>query len=90
VKKVEAQGSGGWIKLERITIDPEVMGGQPCIRGFRIPVSLIIKLIASGKKIEEILEDYPELEEEDITQSLEYAAWTVSEKILPLTYEISR
>jgi uncharacterized protein (DUF433 family) len=90
VKKVEAKGNVGWIKLERITIDPEVMGGQPCIRGFRIPVSLIIKLIASGKKIEEILEDYPELEEEDIKQSLEYAAWTVSEKILPLTYEISR
>ncbi|RZN44124.1 MAG: DUF433 domain-containing protein [Methanophagales archaeon ANME-1-THS] len=71
-------------------MDPEVMGGQPCIRGLRIPVSLIIKLIASGKKIEEILEDYPELEEEDIRQSLEYAAWTVSEKILPVTYEISR
>ena len=63
-----------WLKMDRITIDPEVMGGQPCIRGLRIPVALIIKLIASGKKSKEILEDYPELEEEDIKQSLEYAA----------------
>jgi len=74
----------GRMKLERITVDPEVMGGQPCIRGLRIPVSLIIKLIASGRTNKEILEDYPELKEEDIKQSLEYAAWTVSEKILPM------
>ncbi|PIU23189.1 MAG: hypothetical protein CO103_06745 [Chloroflexi bacterium CG_4_9_14_3_um_filter_45_9] len=74
----------GWVKLERITIDPEVMGGQPCIRGLRIPVSLIVKLIAFGKKMGEIIEDYPELEEEDIKQSLEYAAWVVSEKVLPV------
>jgi len=74
----------GWLKLDRITMDPEVMGGQPCLKGLRIPVSLIIKLIASGKKIDAILEDYPELEEEDVKQSLEYAAWTVSERVLPL------
>jgi uncharacterized protein (DUF433 family) len=84
--EVEEKSVGlGWVKLHRITMDPEVMGGQPCIRGLRIPVSLIIKLIASGKKTEEIKEDYPELEEEDIKQSLEYAAWTVSEKVLPVT-----
>ncbi|MBE9592978.1 MAG: DUF433 domain-containing protein [Proteobacteria bacterium] len=53
-------------------MDPEVMGGQPCLKGLRIPVSLIIKLIASGKKIEAILDDYPELEEEDVKQSLEF------------------
>ena len=82
--------SARWMKMDRITIDPEVMGGQPCIRGLRIPVALIIKLIASGKKSKEILEDYPELEEEDIKQSLEYAAWAVSEKVLPLTHEFSR
>jgi len=75
----------GRVKLERITIDPEVMGGQPCIRGLRIPVSLIIRLIASGKKMERIIEDYPELEEEDLRQSLEYAAWVVSEKVLSVT-----
>lgn len=71
------------IKLDRITIDPEIMGGMPCIRGYRIPISLIIRLIASGKRTKEILKDYPELEEEDVKQALEYAAWTVSEEILP-------
>jgi len=75
----------GWLKLDRITMAPEVMGGQPCLKGLRIPVSLIVKLIASGKKIDAILEDYPELEEEDVKQSLEYAAWTVSERVLPLS-----
>ena len=55
MEKVQSVIGVGWIKLERITIDPEVMGGQPCIRGLRIPVSLIIKLIASGKKIEDIM-----------------------------------
>jgi len=73
------------IKLDRITINPEVMGGQPCIRGLRIPVSLIIKLVASGKTAKDILRDYPELEEEDVKQALEYAAWTVSEKTLAIT-----
>ena len=73
-----------WVKLDRITMDPEVMGGQPCIRGLRMPVSLIIKLIASGRTKNEILEDYPELEGEDIKQSLEYAAWTVSDMVLPM------
>ncbi len=72
-------------RLNRITLDPEVMGGQPCIRGLRIPVSMIIKLIASGKTVKEIIENYPELEEEDVKQSLEYAAWMVSERILPVT-----
>jgi len=67
--------------MDRITIDPDVMGGVPCIRGLRIPVSMIIRLLASGKSIKEILEDYPELEEEDIYQALEYAAWVTSEQI---------
>ncbi|MDI6811444.1 MAG: DUF433 domain-containing protein [archaeon] len=85
MEKIQSEVGVGWVKLERITIDPEVMGGQPCIRGLRIPVSLIIKLIAAGRTNKDILEDYPELEEEDIKQSLEYAAWTVSEKVLPVT-----
>ena len=70
-------------KFDRITINPKIMGGQPCIRGLRIPVSLIIKLIAGGKKVKEILRDYPELEE-DIKQALQFAAWMVSEKHLPM------
>lgn len=71
-------------RLDRITIDPGTMGGQPCIRGLRIPVSLIVKLIACGKTTKEILADYPELEEDDIRQALDYAAWAVSERILPV------
>ena len=63
------------VKFDRITIDPNVMGGQPCIRGLRIPVALIIRLVANGKTFKEIVEDYPELEEEDVKQALEYAAW---------------
>jgi len=73
------------MKLNRITINPEVMGGQPCIRGLRIPVSLVVKLIASGKTVGEILEDYPELQEGDVKQALEFAAWTTSERIIPVT-----
>lgn len=64
------------VKFDRVTIDPSVMGGQPCIRGLRIPVSLIVRMVASGKSFKEIIEDYPELEEEDIKQALEFAAWT--------------
>lgn len=71
-------------ELDRITIDPQVMGGQPCIRGIRIPVSIIIRMIAAGNMTQEILAEYPELEEEDIKQALEYAAWSVSEKNLPV------
>ena len=59
-------------KLDRITIDPKVFQGEPCIRGLRIPVSLIIKLISAGKTPEDIIKDYPELERDDINQSLEY------------------
>jgi uncharacterized protein (DUF433 family) len=71
-------------KLDRITTDPQVFQGEPCIRGLRIPVSLIIKLISAGKTPEDIIKDYPELESEDIKQALEFAAWVISEKTYPL------
>jgi uncharacterized protein (DUF433 family) len=58
----------------RITINPDVLGGQPCIREMRIPVSLIVKLVAAGKTVDSIMDDYPELEKEDIQQALEFAA----------------
>ena len=74
--------------LDRIVVDPKIMGEQPCIRGLRVPVSLIVRLIVAGKTIREILEDYPELEEEDIKQALEYAAWLTSEKVV--LHEVSR
>jgi len=72
-------------KLERITVDPQVFQGQPCIRGLRIPVSLIVKLVSAGKTTDEIIDDYPELEKEDIRQALEFAAWVTSEKTFPIT-----
>lgn len=71
-------------KLDRITIDPEVCMGQPTIRGMRITVSIILKQIASGMTIKEILQAYPELEEDDITQTLQYASWLSSERARPL------
>jgi uncharacterized protein (DUF433 family) len=67
--------------FDRITFDPNIMDGQACIRGMRIPVSLIVNLVAHGKSVEEILEEYPDLEPEDIKQALEYAAWLASEKV---------
>jgi len=73
-------------EFDRITINPEVCTGQPTIRGMRITVSIILKQFANGMKTKEILEAYPELEEEDIQQSLKYASWLASEKtkILPI------
>jgi uncharacterized protein (DUF433 family) len=62
--------------LDRITFDPQIMAGQACIRGMRIPISLVINLIANGLSIAEIIEDYPYLEPEDIQQSLKYANQT--------------
>jgi len=67
-------------ELDRITVDPEICLGQPTIRGMRITVSVILRLIASGMTKAEIIKAYPELEEEDITQALKYAAWLSSEK----------
>ena len=61
--------------LERITIDPGICQGQPYIRGMRITVSLILKQVANGMSNQDILAAYPELENEDIVQSLKYAAW---------------
>ncbi|MBS1257592.1 MAG: hypothetical protein MAG551_00636 [Candidatus Scalindua arabica] len=71
-------------KLDRVTVNPKVFQGQPCIRNMRIPVSLIVKLVSIGKTPEDIISDYPELNKEDIKQSLEFAAWMTSEKTLPL------
>ncbi|MCD6220475.1 DUF433 domain-containing protein [Candidatus Calescamantes bacterium] len=71
--------------LSRITFNPRIMGGQACIRGMRIPVATIIKLIAKGKSVPEILEEYPDLEEEDIKEALEYAAKLTEERILEIS-----
>jgi uncharacterized protein (DUF433 family) len=58
----------------RITIDPEVMGGKPCIRGMRITVGMIVEAISAGRTIEQLLADYSHLEEEDIREALAFAA----------------
>jgi uncharacterized protein (DUF433 family) len=71
-------------KLERITFDPQIMGGKPCIRSMRVTVGMIVGLIASGRTKEAILEMYPYLEAEDIDEALRYAAWRVEEMDVPL------
>ncbi|ANV88851.1 DUF433 domain-containing protein [Picosynechococcus sp. PCC 7117] len=70
--------------LNRITFDPNIMSGKACIRGMRIPVSLILNLLANGKSSAEIIDDYPYLEPEDIQQAMLYAAWLSEDKIIPL------
>jgi uncharacterized protein (DUF433 family) len=70
--------------LGRITRDPAVMGGKPCVRGMRVTVGMIVGLVASGHEFSEILTAYPYLEEEDIRQALSYAAWRVEEIEVPL------
>jgi len=70
--------------FERITIDPKVLRGKPCIRGMRFPVYEVLNLLASGMSKEEILKDYPYLEEEDIKQSLKFAAWVLQEEIIEI------
>jgi uncharacterized protein (DUF433 family) len=70
--------------LDRISFNPAVMGGKPCIRGMRVTVGMVVGLIASGKSTEQVLALYPYLEPEDITQALRYAAWRSEEIELPL------
>ncbi len=70
--------------LNRITFDPRVMGGKPCIRGMRVTVGMIVELVAAGYSTERILQAYPYLEAEDIREALLYAAWRVQELDIPL------
>lgn len=67
--------------FDRITFDPQVMGARACIRGLRIPVSVIVGQIAHGATFDEILAGYPDLEREDIQQAIEYAAWLAQEQV---------
>jgi uncharacterized protein (DUF433 family) len=67
--------------FDRITFDTNIMGGRACIRGMRIPVSVIVGHVAHGASWEELLANYPDLEQEDIRQSLEYAAWLTHEEV---------
>jgi len=69
--------------FKRITFNPNIMGGQACIRGMRIPVSLIINLVANGMTTEDIIKEYPDLEPEDVKEALQYAAWLTKEELHP-------
>ena len=68
-------------KLDRIQINPKICLGQPVIRGTRITVSVILRLLASGRSVEDVIEDYPELEVADVHEAMMYAAWAVSDQL---------
>lgn len=70
--------------IERVTVDPAQMGGVPCIRGLRVTVSMLLGQLAAGRTVEQVLEDYPYLEREDVKAALEYAAAIVNEREIPL------
>jgi uncharacterized protein (DUF433 family) len=67
-------------QLNRITQNPAVMGGKPCLRGMRVTVGMILGQIASGQSMEQLLAEYPYLEREDIVQALRYASWRSEER----------
>ena len=67
--------------FDRISIDPDIMNGRPCIRGMRIQVSLILNLVANGMTIDEIIKAYPYIEPDDISQCLRYASWLAEDRI---------
>jgi uncharacterized protein (DUF433 family) len=69
--------------FDRITFDPNVMGGRACIRDVRVSVSLIVNLVATGMNSEEIIEVYPHLDLDDVRQALQYAAWLAEEIVVP-------
>jgi uncharacterized protein (DUF433 family) len=67
--------------FERITFESHVMGGRACIRGMRIPVSAILGQIAHGASTEEVMQAYPDLEQDDVREAVEYAAWLTREEV---------
>ena len=70
----------------RITIDPEKMGGAPCIRGLRIPVATVVGMIATGSTKEEILQEFPDLEPDDLKEALLFAADALKERNVPVAF----
>jgi uncharacterized protein (DUF433 family) len=72
------------MEIPRITLDPTVMGGKPCIRGLRVTVGTVLGLLAAGQTRERILQAYPCLEPEDLDAALAYAAWRLEEREEPL------
>ena len=80
MERIKRMRDDGMMRLDRITLNPDVMGGKACIRGLRVTVGTIVGLLAAGQSTDDILKAYPHLESADIQQSLAYAAWRV---ILP-------
>ena len=74
--------------FDHITFDPDILGGKACIRGMRISVSLVVNLVANGMTVEEIIDEYPDLEPEDIQQALQYAAWTADDVVYISSTEV--
>jgi len=72
------------MRFTRITVEANKMGGVPCIRGLRVPVATVVAMVADGMTEQEILQDYPYLEAEDIKEALQYAAEAVRERAIPL------
>lgn len=70
--------------LDRITRQPEVMGGKACVRGMRVTVGMIVGQIGTGRAIEDLLAEYPYFERDDILQALQYAAWRAEEREVEL------
>jgi uncharacterized protein (DUF433 family) len=75
---------GVLMTFERITTDPGLLGGAPCIRGLRVPVASVVAMVADGMTVEEILSEFPYLEPADVAEALRYAAEAVRERELPL------
>lgn len=71
--------------LDRITFDPRIMGGRACVRGMRITVAHVVNLVANGMSVEQIMNEHPDLEAEDVRQALRYAAFLTTEELHPLT-----
>jgi uncharacterized protein (DUF433 family) len=72
------------VSFERISVDPNKMGGLPCIRDLRVTVSMVLGQLAGGRTVDQVLADYPYLEREDVMAALEYAAAIVNEREVPL------
>ncbi len=70
--------------FRRVTVDPHQMGGVPCVRGLRIPVATVLRMLAGGMSEQEILSDYPDLEADDLRECLRFAAVSVMERQIPL------
>ncbi len=72
--------------FDRITFEPGVLGGKACIRGLRISVSLVVKLVANGMTVADIVAEYPDLEAEDVAEAIRYAAWAADDAFIPAAH----